>query len=207
MPITAPLINSSSLMKKFSPHLLEQKSASFDAVIFKNSYLNIPETLFYTIEIDLKDFSFENNLIATTIALNFIRLDITKLKDLENKTFEFPINPFEGYIDGSIYLFDVHNPFDVKKIEFKEWKNGSVEAILHYDIDFEYENTGYEKIVDQELHVSLDRGILSIDPEILSTENFSSNKAKQFVSEFVSIEDYEEPEITTGQVIFKMRRD
>ncbi len=129
------------------------------------------------------------------------------MKDLENKVFEFPINPAEGYIDGSIYLFDVHNPFDVKEIKFKEWKNGSVDATLHYDIDFEYENTGYEKMTDQKLNVSLERGLLSIDQEILSTENFNPNEAKQIVSKFTSIEEYEEPEIASGQVIFKMHHD
>jgi hypothetical protein len=192
-------------MKKFNSELLEQKNGTLDAVIFKNSYLSIAETLFYTIQIDLKDFSFENHSIETAIILNFVRLDIHRIKELENQVFEFPINPIEGYIDGSIYLFDVHNPFDVKKIEFKNWENGSVDAVIHYDIDFEFENTGYEKIIDCELKVSLMRGMLSIDQEILPAENFNSTDAQKLISKFTSLEDYEDPEIANGQVIFKMQ--
>src|SRR5665811_1912788 len=118
-------------MRKFNPELLKQKNGRLDSVIFKNSYLNIPETLFYTIEIELTDFFFENQSIESAVILNFVRFDINRLKDLENQIFEFPINPVDGYIDGSIYLFDVHNPFDVKKIEFKNWNNGSVDAVIH----------------------------------------------------------------------------
>jgi hypothetical protein len=194
-------------MKKFNPELLKQKNGRLDAVIFKNSFLDIPETLFYTIEIELTDFFFENEPIESEVILNFVRLDINRLKDLENKIFEFPINPVDGYIDGSIYLFDVHNPFDVKKIEFKNWNDGSVDAIIHYDIDFEYENTGYQKITDCELKVSLVRGLLSIDQEILPAENFNSTDAQKLISKFTSLEDYEDPEIANGQVIFKMKHD
>ena len=194
-------------MKKFNPELLEQKNGRLDAVLFKNSFLNIPETLFYTIQVDLKDFSFQNHSIETAVTLNSIRLDIHRIKELENRVFEFPINPIEGYIDGSIYLFDVHNPFDVKKIEFNNWDNGSVDAGIHYDIDFEYENTGYEKITNCELKVRLVRGLLSIDRDILSTEHFNPIESKKIVSKFVSLDDYEEPAIVHGQLIFKMKQN
>src|SRR5688572_4069016 len=166
-------------MKKFNPELLESKAGRLDALIFKNSYLNIPETLFYKIQIDLKEFFFENRSIETSLILDFVRFDISKIKELENKVFEYPINPVEGYIDGSIYLFGAHNPFDVSKIEFKKWNNGSIDTILHYDIDFEFENTGYSKITDCKLNTSLLLGLLSIDPDVQATEDFNSGDLKK----------------------------
>ncbi len=191
-------------MVKFNLELLKQKNAQLNALLFQNTYLNIPETLFYAIQIELEDFEIENTLVSTTISLNSIRLNISSIKDLKNRIFEFPINPTEGYIDGSVYLFDVHNPFDVKKIEFKNWDDGFIDATICYDIDFEFENTGYEKITDRELKVRLTPGQLSIDQEIMTADNFDATKVKNLVSKFVLLDDYQEPEISEGRVIFKM---
>ena len=88
------------------------------------------------------------------------------------------------------------------------WRGtGSKLDLVHYDIDFEYENTGYEKVTNCELKVRLERGSLSIDQDILSTERFNSIESKKMVSKFVSLDDYEEPAIVDGQIIFKMRQD
>ncbi|MGC4104387.1 hypothetical protein [Ferruginibacter sp.] len=192
-------------MNQFNPNLLQPHSGRLDTIIFQNSYLEIPETLFYTIQIDLKEIFLADQAIETSIILNFIRLNINRLKELENKVFEFPVNPDEGYIDGSILLFDVHNPFDVKKIEFSDSDHGSIDATLHFDIDFEYEDTGYEKLSDYKLKVNLSYGYLSFDEEMMAKENFTSDDIKSKVSKFASLDDYEEPEISFGQILLKMR--
>ena len=191
-------------MKSFNIELLKPNTGQLDALLFKNSFLNIAETLFYSIQIDLDAFTLENNLFETSISLNFIRLDISRLKELEGQTFTFPINPVDGYVDGSIYLFNVHNPFDVTKIEFNTIKNNSIDVTLYYDIDFEFENTVYSKVNDCTLKANLQFGELSIDRDILDTGNFHSDDAKKLVSKFISLDDLGKPEIVSGQVTLKM---
>ena len=188
---------------KFPIELLQLTNAVLHAKIFKNDFLEIPATLFYTIEITLAEIELENKKINTSLHLDFIRFNIYKLQDLENRIFEFPINPSSGFIEGSVYLFDAHNPVDVRKIEFSTIKNGTIEATIYFDIDFEYENTGYSKLNDCELKLDLQFGELSIDTEIISAENFDEKTANEIVSAFSDLINYEKPILQDKQIIFK----
>ncbi len=193
-------------MQRFSIELLHPKASTLNAIIFKNDFLKIPETLFYSIQINLKEFTISASPINASIILSRILLNIVSLKELENKKYNFPINPVKGYIDGSIYLFEAHNPFDVKKITFSKIKNGMIDATLYYDIDFEYENTGYAKIQNGELQISLSLGELSIDTDIMNAENFNTADAKLLLSKFCTNDEYEEAIINENKIIFKMKK-
>ena len=57
-------------------------------------------------------------------------------------TIEFPINPVEGYIDGSIYLRNSHNPVDVTEINFLKLENQKLILEMKMNFDFEYESIG-----------------------------------------------------------------
>lgn len=144
--------NKSDSMKNFSVELLKPKNGQISRMNFEDS--NSAEKS-CKIQIALNGFIFENQKIETSISLDFIPLNFKNVYELENKTFQFPINPEPGYIDGSIYLFNVHNPFDVKKIEFGKITNSTIETSIYYDIAFEYENTGYENITNQKLIIPL----------------------------------------------------
>ena len=135
-------------MKKFNIELLTPKSAQISRLKIEDSENSINE---FKMEIVLNCFMLENQKNETSITLDFIPLNIQNVDELENKTFKFPINPEFGYIDGSIYLFNVHNPFDVKKIEFGKITNSTIETSIYYDIVFEYEKTGYENLVDKKM--------------------------------------------------------
>ncbi|GAA0582806.1 hypothetical protein [Actinomadura livida] len=52
-------------------------------------------------------------LVKTEISLDHIHLSATELTGLSQRTFTFPVNPEDGYIDGSIYLVASHCPVDV----------------------------------------------------------------------------------------------
>ena len=155
-------------MKKFNLKKLIPEKAILSSFFFENSFLDIPKTLFYKIEISLKPFIIEEETVETSIVLGFINLKISELKEVENRTFHFPINPEKGYIDSSIYLFDVHNPFDVKQITFATFKDNIIEATFLFNIDFEFEGTDYQNINDAEMTVSLQIGQLNKD---FDTEN------------------------------------
>lgn len=191
-------------MIKFPIEFIKSKKAILNAKIFKNEFLLMPATLFYSIEINLEEFQIDNQKITTSFYLDFIRLNIYNLKELENRSFEFPINPEIGFIDSSIYLFDVHNPIDVSQIEFSTIKNNSIDATLYFDIDFEYENSGYCKLNNCELKLEIQFGALNIDTEIMTAENFDEKTANELVSKFSDLNNYEIPQIIENQVIFKI---
>jgi len=83
-------------------------------------------------------------LIETEIGLEFIDLPGSDLGALAGRTFDFPVNPDDGYIDGSVYLGGVHNPVDVTRIEFGAAQDQSIDAVLHAAFDFTQEGVAIE---------------------------------------------------------------
>ena len=191
-------------MEEFNSKLLVPSNGRIETLLFKNAFLGIPETLFYQIQVNFHPLIFKDETITPSAFLDSIKLNINQLTNLEGAIFEFPINPEQGCIDGSIYLFDVHNPFDVKRIKFATFENNTIKATLHYNVDFEYENTGYQNITDAELTVNLQLGELSIDPEIINPDNFNPKIIKDLLSKFTALDDYEEPENIDGRITFKV---
>lgn len=175
-------------------------------MLFKNSYLNISETLFYSIQVDLDRFILDNNKIETSIDLGFIRFNVHSLKELEGQTFTFPANPLDGHIDGSIHLFGFDLPFDVNKIELKTINNNSIDIILYYNIFIlNILILGYANASDCILKTNLQFGQLIIDRDIVHPDNFNSGYCKEIVSKFISIEELGKPEIVSEQIKFKMQ--
>jgi hypothetical protein len=91
------------------------------------------------IEIILKSFYLENDLIETSIRLDGVEIHSVRLTDLLNKSYEFPINPLEGYIDGSMYIDGAHHPVDVTSLSFHLGKDGLPKIIVKGYFDFEHE--------------------------------------------------------------------
>jgi hypothetical protein len=78
-------------------------------------------------------------VVSTQIVLEFIHLPAEDLLALAGRSFRFPINPAEGYIDGSMYLGGAHNPVDVTQIDFGELQGTTIAAKLVCDFIFDYE--------------------------------------------------------------------
>lgn len=86
--------------------------------------LDHPVAGIWSIEIPLEPFSADDEfdpatfrpgpagpeIIDTAIVLDFIKLPAEELTELSQRTFTFPVNPEDGYIDGSIYLIAAHCP-------------------------------------------------------------------------------------------------
>ncbi len=90
-----------------------------------------------------------------TLRADFIALPTTDLVLLQNKSFDFPINPKDGYIDASIYFSHVHNPVDITKLEFGNLTDGKVPLTITSKWIMTYEGTGFEDF-DLTFSVSLD---------------------------------------------------
>ena len=169
-------------MKEFNPDLLIPLQGELKARIFQNESLGIPPTLFWDIEIPLKPFSLEGKTVNTTIILNFIRIPVSSITELSGKDFVFPVNPEEGYIDGSVYIRNAHHPVDITKLFFGEIENGKIPVSFSYDVLFEYERSGYANLFSVELSTELSLTELQIDYEILEDLEYNVEKVTEVVA-------------------------
>ena len=97
----------------------------------------------YTIFLPISQFVLDGDIISTSVDLYAIELP-EPLQNYMGKTMQFPVNPTEGYIDGSVYLRNAHNPVDVSEIRFLRLENDCVELELSMKFDFEYEDIGFK---------------------------------------------------------------
>ena len=97
----------------------------------------------YNIEVPIEKFILDDKTIATSLRLDFIRLP-NKLETYIGEKITFPVNPTEGYIDGSIYLRDAHNPVDVTEIHFLKIKNNTIVVEMTMNFVFDFESIGFE---------------------------------------------------------------
>lgn len=114
----------------------------------------------YSIEIPLAPFRLplasaepEDLEIETSIHLDFINLPSMKWNELHGRRFEFPVNPEDGYIDGSIYIEHAHHPVDVASIAFTDIHDGKLTARMTMRMLFEFEGLDEYTDTDAELDV------------------------------------------------------
>jgi hypothetical protein len=119
---------------------------NFSEVVPKNGTINIDKRGLFHISIPVEPFILEESEenereeVVSQVELGFTEiLNVYSLKELENKTFEFPVNPALGYVDGSFYLGNVHNPADLIKLEFGLINMDYIEATVHIIFDFTFE--------------------------------------------------------------------
>ena len=119
-PVANPCSQSQTTMNNFLLNALKARHA----VISKDANDSI------SIEILMMPFLFNQELVDQSIRLDGIALPSDVLRDLAGKSFEFPINPVEGYIDGSIYLENRHQPVDVTLLSFSQSRDGKLNLIV-----------------------------------------------------------------------------
>ncbi len=199
-------------MKKFPVEILKPISGTLNALIFENSLINLPTSLFFNIEIPLEPINMaklwdddEDENYETSFRLDGIKLGIKSLKELENQTFTFPINPEEGYIDGSIYLFDVHNIIDVTNITFGEFQNQSIPIKITLRIDFEFEGTDYATTKYINFETDLALGELLIANDILQPSEENLKNVQSLVEQFIDIDKFEAPYLGEMGIALKMK--
>lgn len=83
-----------------------------------------------SITILMRPFLRHQEIVDTSIRLDAIDLPSNRLGDLAGKSFEFPTNPDEGYIDGSIYLDNKHHPVDVTSLNFSKSRDGLLTLVV-----------------------------------------------------------------------------
>ena len=134
------------------------------AHVFENEHIDLPPTLFFCVEIPVEPFELDGELQQTSARLDFIRFGVRGWRDLAGREFEFPRNPGEGYIDGSLYLGDVHNPAEVTRIRFGHFRDSNITATFDIAIDFTFEGPEKLGVVGATWEVEL-----SFDPAVLDS--------------------------------------
>lgn len=95
------------------------------------------------IEIPIKSFELlleeEPTPVETALRMESMNLPSTDLAGLSGKSFRFPKNPGDGYIDGSIYIEHAHHPVDVTEITFGAISATAIEVKIDAVLDVEFE--------------------------------------------------------------------
>ena len=181
----------------FKYDLIVPKGGKIDGLIFENDYVNIPMTLFYSIEVELETFEIDNEITDTSLILDFISFNINDLKELENRAFDFRIYPEKNYIDASVYILWTHHPVSVSKLTFGKIDNGYIAITINYNIEYLHSNVQDSMVRTLSTILKLDK--LSIYSEILepTQDNFAS--AIKLMSNFYNIEGLETPRINCNE--------
>ncbi len=181
----------------FNYDIIVPKGGKIDGLIFENDHVNIPMTLFYSIEVELNTFEIDNEVMNTSLILDFISFNINDLKELENRAFDFPIYPDTSYIDASVYILWTHHPVSVSKLTFGKINNGYIAVNIDYNIEYLHSNV--QDLVVRRLSTTLKLDKLSIYSEILEPiqDNFAS--AVELMSNFYNIERLETPRINCNE--------
>jgi hypothetical protein len=101
------------------------------------------ENNYYTIIIPTEKFKLDEEIIDTKLWFDRILLS-EPLQSYIGKIVVFPINPTEGYIDGSTYLRGAHNPVDISAIKFIKIEKEIITLELTMDFVFEFEGIGFK---------------------------------------------------------------
>lgn len=78
-------------------------------------------------------------MFDTKVSLDFIQLPSAEPLRLAGGDFRFPLNPTDGYIDGSVYIDGAHHPVDVTRIRFGQTNTRSISATLSTQLRLEFE--------------------------------------------------------------------
>jgi hypothetical protein len=97
----------------------------------------------YTIIVPIEKFKLDEEIVDTTLWFDRVLLS-EPLQSYIGKTVLFPVNPTEGYIDGSTYLRGAHNPVDISSIKFVEVENKILTAEFTMTFVFEFEGIGFK---------------------------------------------------------------
>jgi|SoiMethySBSTD1v2_1073268.scaffolds.fasta_scaffold02406_14 hypothetical protein len=198
-------------LRKFPVKRLAAGTGTIGGFLFENRYADIPRTLFHEIEIPLDPFLLEDAQGKKRRTKTALRLDFIELPDepfrgyqaLVGRTFEFPANPEPGHIDGSIYLFEVHNPIDVAELAFVARRRGLFEVTITLAIDFESEETGYANTDALAADVVLRPKAIRIDDEIVKKAKRRS--PRDLLSGFVDAAILGDPVTEGGRVTVPLR--
>jgi hypothetical protein len=198
-------------MKKFPIERILPEKGVINTKIFENKFTGLVPTLFFSIEIELKAIDITDlseyetdKAYKTRISLDWIKLNVAKLEDIANKTFSFPINPEDGYIDASMYMFHAHNMIYTTSMTFGAFENQKIPFKATLQIDFEYEGTDYQLTDFLTIETDLEIGELTITDVLEPTEE-NLKGAKKFADTFIDTTKFVKPILDASGIKMGMK--
>lgn len=91
-----------------------------------------------SIGIELEPFTIDDEEVDQSIDFR-LEISASEPSDLIGRTFEFPSNPEDGYVEGSIYIWNAHNPIDLHSVAFGQQTEAAIPATLDMTFVFEFE--------------------------------------------------------------------
>lgn len=80
--------------------------------------------------------------VDTSLRLDFVDLPSTDFVELSGRTFHFPKNPDDGFIDASVHIYHSHHPADVTRITFGSISMAGIAVEMDVDLCFDVEGLG-----------------------------------------------------------------
>ena len=116
-------------MKPFPESLLTPKSAILSGEVGEAS-----------IAIPLEPFVIgKESIDDAEIITDLVTLPSHDFSELAGTTWEFPINPANGYIEASVYIEHAHHPVDITKLIFGISSDSHIEVEAHANFVFSFE--------------------------------------------------------------------
>ncbi len=97
----------------------------------------------YGMYVPVAKFVLDGEVVSTDIVFGSFVLPNNLLSYL-GQSVTFPINPEEGYLDGSMLLRDAHNPVDIHQISFINIEDNVITVKFDAEFLFEYEDIGFK---------------------------------------------------------------
>jgi hypothetical protein len=189
-------------LAKFPTRFFRPRQGTIGGLIFENPNIGMARTLFHEVHIPLAPFKLEGETVRTELRLDFMVLPIRALSELDEKTFEFPPNPEDGYVDGSIYLLGAHVPIDVPRISFTRRRSATIHATVTLDLHFQSERTGY-KNVRTSMATRLRFVGIRIDRDMVRPA--SAKTARKVLSRFADTQQFQDPTRDGAHYVFAPR--
>lgn len=106
------------------------------------------------IDIQLAPFEVDGQQVDKSIDFD-LGLEADTLSELAGQSFSFPSNPEDGYVEGSIYIWSVHNPIDLHSITFGTASEKTIEAKVEMTFVFEFEGCAKNLTKSMDLHLHI----------------------------------------------------
>ncbi|UTW68269.1 hypothetical protein KFE94_11900 [bacterium SCSIO 12643] len=120
----------------------QTKNGTIETYWFENEHLGLKKTLFHKITIPLNPFNsgfeYESQPLETCLLIDWLDLNLTNPSDLHGMI--ITSNKYPS-VEGSIYVGNVHNPFDILQLSFQKTDEKSYKIKGLISIDFEHEMT------------------------------------------------------------------
>lgn len=91
-----------------------------------------------SLSIELRSFTIDEQDVEAILDFD-LGIEVTSLANLAKHHYDFPSNPKEGYVEGSIYIWSVHNPIDLHSITFAQIDGQYIKATMEMTFVFEFE--------------------------------------------------------------------